>query len=142
MSDAHRTLREVVEALAPLRRRGGTDGERQAAHLLADRLRAAGAREARVEDVPFRDGYARMLMPLNWAALAAGVVAQRRGRTLPAALVAAASAALIADDASNFTRVWRRLVTRPKTTTNVSAEVGDPSAAGTLVVLAHHDAAA
>lgn len=135
------TLREVAETLAPLRRRAGSEGERQAAAWLADRLARAGARDARVEEVPFRDGYARMLLPLNLAALAAGIATRRRGRSLGAATIALAAAALIADDAANGRRWWRRLVTRPKRTTNVLAEVGPADAPHTLVVLAHHDAA-
>ena len=123
------TLREVVEALAPLRRKAGSPEERQAAEWLAERLRAAGARDVRVEDVPFRDGYARLMLPLNLLALFGG------------RLGALAAAALIADDASNYKRVWRRAVTRPRTTTNVIAELGPADAPGTLVVLAHHDAA-
>jgi len=127
MSDA--TLREVVEALAPLRRAAGSDDERAAAEWLAERLTRAGARAARVEDVPYRDGYARLYMPLNLLALFGG------------RLGALAAAALIADDASNYKRVWRRVASRPKPTTNVIAETGRPDAADTLVVLAHHDAA-
>jgi hypothetical protein len=123
------TLREVVEALAPLTRRAGSADERQAAEWLAERLRAAGARDARVEDVPFHDGYARLLLPLNVAPLAG-----RRFLSLVAVL-------LIADDVSNYKRLWRRAVSRPKTTTNVIAEIGDPDSDRTLVVLAHHDAA-
>jgi hypothetical protein len=123
------TLREVVEALAPLERRAGSVDERRAAEWLAQRLAAAGARDARVEDVPFRDGYAAMLLPLNVAALTG-----KRALALAAAL-------LVADDVSNYKRLWRRAVTRPKTTTNVIAEAGDPDSDHTLVVLAHHDAA-
>jgi hypothetical protein len=119
----------VVEALAPLERRAGSAGERRAAEWLAQRLEAAGARDARVEEVPFRDGYAAMLLPLNLAALT--------GRRVPAL----AAALLVADDVSNYKRLWRRAVTRPKTTTNVIAEAGDPDSDRTLVVLAHHDAA-
>jgi hypothetical protein len=123
------TLREVVEALAPLERRAGSADERRAAEWLAQRLAAAGARDARVEDVPFRDGYAKLLMPLNALALAGN-------RAL-----ALAAAALVADDVSNYKRVWRRAVSREQTTTNVIAETGDPASDRTLVVLAHHDAA-
>jgi hypothetical protein len=123
------TLREVVEALAPLERRAGSDGERRAAEWLADRLRRAGARDARVETVPFRDGYAAMLMPLNAVALAGNRV------------LALLAALLVADDVSNYKRLWRRAVTRPRTTTNVVAEAGNPDSDRTLVVLAHHDAA-
>ncbi len=123
------TLREVVEALAPLERRAGSADERRAAEWLARRLTAAGARDARVEEVPFRDGYAKLGLPLNAAALTGN------------RLIALAAALLVADDASNYKRVWRRTVTRPKTTTNVIAEAGDADSERTLVVLAHHDAA-
>jgi hypothetical protein len=123
------TLREVVETLAPLERRAGSPAERQAASWLAERLREAGAHDARVEDVPFHDGYAKMLLPLNLLALSG---------SRPLAL---AMAGLVADDVSNYKRVWRRAATRPKTTTNVIAETGDPGSDRTLVVLAHHDAA-
>src|SRR4051794_26440884 len=104
-------------------------------------MRRAGAREVRVEDVPFRDGYARTMLGLDAIASLAGLVALRRGRSPLAAVAATAAAALIADDVSNLSRVWRRLTTRPRTTTNVVAEGGDPDSERTLVVLAHHDAA-
>lgn len=41
------TLRDVVEALAPLERRAGSSAEREAAAWLVARLREAGARDAR-----------------------------------------------------------------------------------------------
>ncbi len=134
------TLREVVETLAPLERRAGSPAERQAAEWIAQRLTRAGA-PARVEDVPFRDGYACQLLPLGVVGALAGLAGLTgRGRA-PAAAAAAAAAAAIVDDASNGVRIWRRLVTRPKTTWNVVAECGDLDAERTLVVLAHHDAA-
>jgi hypothetical protein len=134
------TLREVVYALAPLVRRAGSEDERKAAEWLEARLRAAGA-SAEVEDVLFRDGYARQLLPLGIIGLAMGVLALSGRARKRAALVAATVGALTADDAANGLRLWRRLVTRPRTTTNVVAYVGDPEAERTLVVLAHHDAA-
>lgn len=94
-----------------------------------------------MEDAPYRHGYAKLLLPLNLAALAAGAVALRRGRSTPAAVVALAAAAAIVDDVSNGPRLWRRAIGRLRTTTNVIAECGDPHADRTLVVLAHHDAA-
>jgi hypothetical protein len=42
------TLRDVVEALAPLERRVGSSAEREAAEWLVARLREAGAHDARV----------------------------------------------------------------------------------------------
>lgn len=134
------TLREVVETLAPLRRRAGSPAEHQAAEWIAQRLTRAGA-PARVDAERFRDGYARQMLPLGVVGALAGVAGVTgRGRAL-AATAAAAAAAAIVDDASNGVRVWRRLVTRPKTTWNVVAECGDLDAERTLVVLAHHDAA-
>jgi Peptidase family M28 len=134
------TLREVVTALAPLERRAGSPGEREAAEWLRARLSAAGV-QAWVEDVPFRDGYARQLLPLGAAGGAAGALALAGRARAPAAVIATLAAAAIIDDADNGRRPWRRLVTRPRTTTNVVAEAGDPEAERTLVVLAHHDAA-
>jgi hypothetical protein len=133
-------LREVVDALAPLERRAGSAGERAAADWLAARLDRGGA-PAHVEPVPFRDGFARQMLPLGTAGTVAGLLALRgraRGR---AALLGTLAAAAIADDADNRLRLWRRLVTRPRLTTNVVGEVGPAEAERTLVVLAHHDAA-
>lgn len=67
-------LREVVEELAPLERRAGSPGEAQAAEWLAARLGELGA-DARVEEVPFRDGYAWLMMPLGTSATIAGLLA-------------------------------------------------------------------
>ncbi|HVE69031.1 MAG TPA: M28 family peptidase, partial [Solirubrobacteraceae bacterium] len=58
----------------------------------------------------------------------------------PAALLGAAAAAAIADDCSAGPHVFRRLLPH-RTTCNVVADAGDLTAAETLVVVAHHDAA-
>ena len=139
-ADVGARMREVIEALAPLRRRAGASGERQAAELLAERLRAAGA-EARVEDVPFRDGYARLMMPLGTAGLIAGALALTGRSRWGAALLSTLVGLAMGDDAANGPRIWRRLATKPQTTTNVVAELGPAEHDRTLVVLAHHDAA-
>lgn len=133
-------LREVVEALAPLERRAGSPGEREAAEWLAGRLQRAGC-PVRVEEEPFRPGYAAQLLPLGMAGAVAGLAGLAGRARLTATLVGAGAAAAIADDASNGPRVWRRLVTRPQMTWNVVAETGDRDAGRTLVLLAHHDAA-
>ncbi len=133
-------MRAVVEELAPLRRVAGGPGERHAAELFAERLRAAGA-DARVEDVPFRDGYARLMMPLGTAGALAGAAALTGRSRWRAALVSALAGLAMADDVANGRRIWRRIATRPKTTTNVVAEIGPADAERTLVLLAHHDAA-
>ncbi len=133
-------MRAIVEELAPLRRVAGGPGERQAAELLAERLRATGV-AARVEDVPFRDGYAQLMMPLGTAGVLAGAVALTGRARWRAALVGTLAGLAMADDAANGPRIWRRIATRPKTTTNVVAEIGPADAERTLVLLAHHDAA-
>jgi len=135
------TLREVVEALAPLERRAGSPGERQAAEWLAERLQSVVG-NARVEEEQFLDGYAPLMTKLCAAGAAAGAAAliSRRAR-LPAAAAGAAAAAAIADDISNGPRVARKATQQPKPTWNVVAEAGDLAAERTLVVLAHHDAA-
>lgn len=137
-------LREVIEALAPLERLAGSEGERQAAEWIAARLELAGAKVT-VDTERFHDGFAGMLGNLAAGAAASGAVAavgsrSRIARSL-AGTAAAAAGALIADDISNGRRPWRKAVMEEKTTHNVVAEVGDPAAERTLVVMAHHDAA-
>jgi Zn-dependent M28 family amino/carboxypeptidase len=134
------TLREVVEALAPIERRAGEAGEQQAAQWIAERLRGAGC-EAAVEAEEFLDGYAEVMRALSAASLGAGVAALASGplRRL-AGLAAAAVTVAIADDVSNGPRLFRRVRAKPKTTWNVVGACGAP-ADRTLVVLAHHDAA-
>ena len=106
------TLREVVEALAPMHRPAGSPGEQQAAEWIAERLRGAGC-AAEVQEAEFLDGYARVMSPLAAASLAAGHLAwparatgSRRRRA--AGLAAAALTGLIADDISNGPRLFRR----------------------------------
>jgi len=138
MTDEH-TLREVVEALAPLERRAGSQGEHEAAQWIARRLQRAGC-EVQIDEERFLDGYARQFVSLGLVGIAAGALALTgRGRGLAGAIAAAGGAALV-DDVSNGARVWRRVAAEKRMTWNVVAQVGDPNADRTLVVLAHHDA--
>jgi len=139
-TDATPTLREVVEALAPLERRAGSPAEQQAARWIAARLADAGCVVA-VDEEQFLDGYARLSAGLAAAGAVAGVAGLARRLRKPAALAAAAVVGAIADDISNGPRIARRATTRPRTTWNVVASCGDPNAERTLVMLAHHDAA-
>jgi hypothetical protein len=139
-TDATPTLREVVEALAPLERRAGSPAEEQAARWIAARLADAGCVVA-VDEEQFLDGYARLSASLAAAGAVAGVAGLARRLRKPAALAAAAVVGAIADDISNGPRIARRATTRPRTTWNVVASCGDPNAERTLVMLAHHDAA-
>ncbi|MGH2891719.1 MAG: M28 family peptidase [Solirubrobacteraceae bacterium] len=135
------TLREVIETLAPLKRRAGSEGERQAADWIAQRLRAAGC-EAEVQEEQFREGYARVMSTLSITSGVAGVAALASRRARPVAgAVAGAVAAAIADDVSNGPRLFRRAASPSKTTWNVVGHYGDASAPRTLVLLSHHDAA-
>jgi Zn-dependent M28 family amino/carboxypeptidase len=133
-------LSEVVEALARLDRRAGCEGEKEAAHWLANRLKDAGC-QVQVDEEQFLDGYARPIGMLAAGSAAAGLAGfSRRFRGLAGAAGAAVTAA-IADDISNGPRLFRRAISKPKTTWNVVAGCGDQNADRTLVVLAHHDAA-
>ena len=76
------TVREVIEALAPLERRAGSPGEERAARWLSERLARAGC-EARIEEEQFLDGYARVIGSLA----AAGALAGAAALALPVAQV-------------------------------------------------------
>lgn len=117
------TLREVVEELAPLVRRAGSQDEARAAERLAERLAPA-----RSEVEEFRDGYAR-----TFALLMAAVALTRSRR------VALLATALLVEDVENGPQLARRLLAPKRRTQNVVAEIG--SGPRTLVVFAHHDAA-
>jgi hypothetical protein len=132
-------LQELVEHLASLERGACSGGEREAAEWIADSLGMLGCEVAVEEELAF-PSYAPALGALGVAAAACGVAALKtRARFTPAAL-AALAATLVADDASNGRRWWRRAVMRQKPTWNVVARIGDAGAPQTLVVLAHHDA--
>lgn len=145
----------VIESLAAISRLPASDGERAAAELIRGRFEAAGC-AARIEEVPAYPSYARPIGALCGAAAVAGLLAGRReaaGRPtrraagrhragrVAGALVGAAAACGIVDDITGGSHLARRLLMRPRTTTNVIAEAGDTGAARTLVVLVHHDAA-
>ena len=133
-------LREIVERLASLERAPCSPGERVAAEYLAARLREHGAR-VRIEEERVHGSFHWVLLALGAIALEAGV-AGLRGRSIRAAVTAAAVTAAMSEDLGGGRRRWfRRHALPQRPTTNVIAECGDPAAPRTLVVLAHHDAA-
>lgn len=134
------TLREVVEALAPIERLAGSEGEREAAGWIEQRLQAAGV-AARVEEEAYREGFAGQLAAIAAGAAAAGLAGLSRWGRPAGAVGGAAAAALIADDVSNGPRLMRRVAAEERTTWNVVGEIGPAEAERTLVLLAHHDAA-
>jgi hypothetical protein len=134
------TLREIVEAHAPIERLAGSTGEYRSAQLLTDQLKAAGAENSRIEPATFLQGWASALAIAVSLPLVAGIIAPKRGRTL-LGLASIVAGALVADDIDNRPRFLRRALRRQRATTNVVAELGEADAPITLVVMAHHDAA-
>jgi hypothetical protein len=136
-----RVIREVVETLAPLDRTPCSPGERQAAEWLATRLRSLrGVRAVELEDEPSWGTFPPTATGLGVLGMAAATLTLR-GRRASAALMAAVTVAGIVDEAQNGPRIVRRLVRRRRTTVNLLARIAaDGPQAGTLVVLAHHDA--
>jgi hypothetical protein len=133
-------LREVVETLAEIERPPCSPGERQAAEWLAARLRAVEGVEVALEDEPSWGIFPPTVTGLGLLGIAAAALTLR-GRRATGALLAVGTLAGIVDEAQNGPRLVRRLVRRRRTTVNLVARAGDRDAkAGTLVVLAHHDA--
>jgi peptidase M28-like protein len=133
------TLREVVEALAPIERPPCSEGERRAAEWIVERLRAAGAGSVAIEEERGYGTFPPTMLAIGAvAALGAGLALRGRpGAGVVASLLAVAA---FADEIENGPRVFRALVRRPRTVANVVARLGPDDAERTLVVLAHHDA--
>jgi hypothetical protein len=132
-------LRSVVEELASIPRLPTSEGEREAAYLIRDRLAGHGCRAA-VEEVSAYRSYAWPIGVLSAIGAVSAVASLRGHRTLGAIGGAAATAGIV-DDITGGPMLFRRAAMRPGTAYNVVAETGDRSANRTLVVLAHHDAA-
>ncbi|CAM4224158.1 putative aminopeptidase, Iap family [Mycobacterium basiliense] len=136
------TMRQVIEALAPIERAAGEPGEQESAARIVEWLSAAGARHARIEEEQFYDGYPQLHATLSAIGVGAAIAGllSRRLRGI-AALAGVGAGLAIADDCSNGVRVVRKTLHKSRTTWNVVAEAGDPAGARTVVVCAHHDAA-
>ena len=134
------TLHEVIEHLAAIERAPCSPGEREAAEWLADRLREAGVDELALEDEPSWGTFPPNATTLSALGAAGAALTLAGRRKLGGALSALALAGFV-DEIQNGPRIFRRAVREERTTVNVVARAGDPQAARTLVVLAHHDAA-
>jgi acetylornithine deacetylase/succinyl-diaminopimelate desuccinylase-like protein len=136
-------LRTVVSELDRFKRPSASEGERHAADWIAARIRHHGHASA-VEVERAHGGYWWPLGLLNGAAALAGLAA-RRSRTRRARLlatgIAAGAAAAIWDDVGGGRLWFRRALLPHRDTFNVIGEAGDPDAAETVIVVAHHDAA-
>lgn len=131
-------LRSEITRLAAIDRASCSPGEHEAACLIADKFREAGA-DVTIEQPRIHGTYwwplgttSAMGIAAAWAGL--------RGRRLLGAGLGAAGALLVLDDLGARARWLRRLLPK-QTTTNVVAVMGDRAAPQTLVLVAHHDAA-
>ena len=79
---------------------------------------------AQIDEEPFRDGYAALLMPLALAGAVAGLRSRAGARRALGRSPSRRRGRRLVDDVSNGPRPWRRLVTRPKRTWNVLAHAG------------------
>jgi hypothetical protein len=138
--DLYERLRREVSELAAIHKPSASDGERQAAERIAQTLADAGAR-VRVEPERVHGTYWMPLGALSLAGIAASLLA-RGGRSARAVgtVLGAGAAAGVWDDVTGGEHHVRRLLPR-RTTYNVVAEMGDPDATRTVVLVAHHDAA-
>ncbi len=134
------TLREVCEHLAPIDKTPCSPGEREAAEWIAARLQRAGVAEVALEDEPSWGTFPPTALALGVVGMA-GCLAVALKRRASGVALALMSIAGVVDEAENGPRVFRRVLRRRKTTVNVVARAGDPNAARTLVLLAHHDGA-
>ena len=126
--------------MAAMHRPPGSDGEREAAVWLAERLREAGADDVAVEDEPTWGPFPPLVtsLALTSAAGAALTLTSRRWTGASLSLLAAVG---LADEIQNGPRVFRKALRPELKTANVVAKAGDPEGTHTLVLLAHHDAA-
>jgi hypothetical protein len=123
--------------LSQIDRSSCSKGEDEAAEWIAAALRELGL-EAAVERERVHGTYWWPLGITSALAIAAAGIGRRH--RLRAAAVGAAATAAVFDELSAGRRPLRRLLPK-RTTANVVARAGDPDAARTLMVVAHHDAA-
>lgn len=135
--------RTVIHELASFPRPSASEGERRAAELVAENLRALGCRAA-VEEERVHGGYWWPLATANALAAAGAAIQLRRpGRAgrLGAAVLGGLAAVALWDDLGHGRRWFRKALFRRRSTWNVLGELGDPRAARTVALVAHHDAA-
>lgn len=134
------TLREVVFTLAAMHRPPCSPGEREAAEWLAERFRRAGLEDVSLEEEPSWGTFPPTVTTLAAAGVLSAILSLRGHRFLGGVGSLKAGLGLF-DEVLNGPRIFRRLMREEKKTVNVLAKAGNPDAAHTLVVLAHHDAA-
>lgn len=131
-------LRSRLEELEKIDRPSASAGELEAAEWIVDRLRETGV-EARIETESAHGTY-WWPVGIGTAAGLLGSIAALTGRRVSGILAGLFGAAVIATDFPPRSRPLRRLLPKRKTF-NVVAGLGDPGAARTVVLVAHHDSA-
>ena len=129
-------LRERVERLAAIERGSASEGEAEAAELIAEELGEAGAR-VRLEREDAHGGY---WWPIGILTGVAGLAGAFFGR-FAAAAAGLFAATAVTDDVTGGKQWFRRTFLPKRVTTNVVAEIGPEDAADIVLVMAHHDAA-
>ncbi len=130
-------FREQVARLSSIHRPSASEGEREAAELIAADLAAVGA-HTHIDVEQAHGHYWSPLAALTAAGALAGLTGKRH-RLFGTAL-GAATAAAVWDDLSGGEHYFRRLLPH-RPTYNVVAEIGPADASRTVVLVAHHDAA-
>ena len=131
-------LRSRLEELERIYRPSASEGERRAAEWLVGQFRELGA-EARIEAESAHGTYWWPL-GIGTALGALGGILTLRGRRLLGGALGALGAAGIASEFPPHQRRLRAPLPQ-RTTYNVVCEIGDPHAAQTIVISAHHDSA-
>src|SRR6201996_1430721 len=131
-------LRARLEELERIDRPSASEGERRAAEWLVGQFRELGA-EARIEAAPAHGTYWWPL-GIGTALGALGGLLTLRGRRLLGGALGALGAAGIASEFPPHQRRLRAPLPQ-RTTYHVICEIGDPDAARTIFVGAHHDSA-
>jgi hypothetical protein len=131
-------LRARLEELERIDRPSASEGERRAAEWVVGQFRELGA-EARIEAA---DAHGTYWWPLGLGTAlgAIGGILTLRGRRLLGVALGAIGAAGIASDFPPHQRRLRAPLPK-RTAYNVVCEIGDPDAAQTIVISAHHDSA-
>jgi hypothetical protein len=129
-------LRRRVERLAAIERGTASAGERQAAEIIVEELQSLGVR-ARLEEERVHGTYWWPLGILTAIGMLGGFVRNR----LFGVIAGTVGAAGVWDDLRLNKRVFRRRFLPQRTAVNVVAELGDPDAEHTVLLIAHHDAA-
>ena len=133
---ARRTeLEHIVRTLESWERGSASEGERRSAEWIAGRMRELGL-QPKVEEEPAHGTYWWPLGIFTGLAAVAGLF----GRRVLGTVIGAVATLGIWDELGLW-REWTRTLLPKRSTWNVHAVAGDPSADRTIAIVTHHDAA-